>query len=190
MPNAVRVVEDLFTAHRGELLAFAERRLGARAPAEDLVQQASLRALEGAERLRDPRSGRAWLFKITRRLLADHARRGFEFPLTSEPNAPADEAEAFGCACVLANVQHLNPEHALVLRRAIFEGVSMADLAAELGLTANAATVRVSRARGALREQLRNHCGTDSLRACLDCVCDERGCCASTHHESDREAVR
>jgi RNA polymerase sigma factor (sigma-70 family) len=185
----VQLVDALLAAHRRELLAFAERRLGARAPAEDIVQQAALRALQFADRLRDPQSGRAWLFKITRRLLADHVRHRPDLQLSVEPEAPTDAAEAFGCACVLANVQQLKAEHALVLRRAIFEGASMSALGAELGLSANAVTVRVSRARAALRDQLRNHCGTDSLRACLDCVCQERGCCDSINHQSVQEAT-
>ena len=190
MIEAVQVVDALLTAHRGELLAFVERRLGTRAPAEDIVQEASLRALQAAERLRDPQSGRAWLFKITRRLLADQLRRRSELQLAGEPDALFDGTEGFGCACVLANVQQLKPEHAHILRRVIFEGTSMAALGSELGVSPNAATVRVSRARAALREQLRNHCGTDSLRACLDCVCDERGCCDACPHEKVGKEAR
>ena len=188
MTEALQVVDALLTAHRGELLAFVERRLGTRGSAEDIVQQAALRAVQAADRLRDPQSGRAWLFKITRRLLADQLRGRSELQLAGEPDALVDATEGFGCACVLANVQQLKPEHAQVLRRTIFEGTSMTALGAELGVSPNAATVRVSRARAALREQLRNHCGTDSLRACLDCGCDERGCCAAPHEKLGKEA--
>jgi hypothetical protein len=45
-------------------------------------------------------------------------------------------------------------------------------------VTTNNAMVRLHRARRALRSLLQEHCGTTSLRACLSCVCEERGCCA------------
>lgn len=177
-------VETLFAAHRGELVAFAERRLGSHALAEDVVQQAALRALGGVEALRDPQSGRAWLFTIVRRLLVDHFRTRLEAKLTREPEAEVDAAD-FGCSCVLANVAQLKPEFAHVLRRVVFEEAPLATVATELGLSTNAATVRLSRARAALRDQLRAHCGTESLQACLDCACDERGCCTPTPHSHE-----
>lgn len=185
MDTAAASVETLFAAHRGELVAFAERRLGSHALAEDVVQQAALRALGGVETLRDPQSGRAWLFTIVRRLLADHFRARLEVKLALEPEAEVD-AQDFGCSCVLVNVAQLKPEFAYVLQRVIFEDAPLATVAAELGLSTNAATVRLSRARSALRNQLLTHCGTDSLRACLDCACDERGCCTPAHHVHER----
>lgn len=175
--NRLPVVEALFAAHRAELVAFAEKRLGSRALAEDVVQQAVVRALGSAGELRDARSGRAWLFTITRRLIADHFRRRLDAALEDEledVQEPTDRS----CACVLANLEQLKPDFAHVLRRVVLEETSLSALATELGLSTNATTVRVSRARAALRERLRAHCGTDSLRECLDCSCDERGCCA------------
>lgn len=152
MDRSAQTVENLFAAHRGELVAFVERRMGSRAIAEDLVQQAAVRALVGAEALRDARAGRAWLFTITRRLLSDYARARTEVPLVDE-HAAEVEADELGCACVLENLEHLKPDFAHVLRRVVFDGAALADVAAELGLTTNAATVRLSRARTALRGQ-------------------------------------
>jgi DNA-directed RNA polymerase specialized sigma24 family protein len=176
-------IGSLVATHRGELVAFAEKRVGSRALAEDLVQQASLRAVGGVQDLRDLDAGRAWLLKITRRVIADHFRArpeaGQVFGLSS---AASDD---FGCACVLANLHELKPEFAQVLRRVVVDGTPLAALASELGLSYNAATVRLSRARAALREQLREHCGADSLRECLDCGCQERGCC-----EDEKEVGR
>ena len=175
------LLEEVFAAHRGELLAFAERRMGSRATAEDLVQQAALKAVAQAGMLRDPKAGRAWLFKILRRLVVDHFRERSSAPLAHEAPAKAD-GEEFGCACVLANLQRIRPDFAYLLRRVVFEHAPLVDVASDLGLSANAVSVRLSRARTALREQLRAHCGTQSLRGCLDCECAERGCCTANHH--------
>lgn len=185
MDTATASVETLFAAHRSELVAFAARRLGSHSLAEDVVQQAALRAVGGVGALRDPQSGRAWLFTIVRRLVADHLRTRLDAKLSREPEAEVD-AHDFGCSCVLANVAQLKPEFAHVLRRVIFEDAPLGTVAAELGLSTNAATVRLSRARAALRDRLRAHCGTESLRDCLDCACDERGCCTPAHHAHER----
>jgi RNA polymerase sigma-70 factor (ECF subfamily) len=179
MPNAGAApsIETLLAAHRDELVAFVERRLGSRAVADDVVQQAAVRALVAANELRDARSGRAWLFRITRRLVADHLRSRLDAPLLDELASEDDDTAEFGCACVLANLEHLKPEFAHILRRVVFETAPLSAVASELGITVNAATVRLSRARTALKERLRAHCGTNSLRACLTCTCEERGCC-------------
>jgi DNA-directed RNA polymerase specialized sigma24 family protein len=42
------LVDTLLAAHRAELVAFAEQQLGSRAVAEDVVQQAAVRALDAA----------------------------------------------------------------------------------------------------------------------------------------------
>jgi RNA polymerase sigma-70 factor (ECF subfamily) len=181
--NSPSAVEALLVVHHRELVAFAEKRLGSRPLAEDVVQQAGLRAIESAQGLRDVRAGRAWLFQITRRLVFEHFRGRSEVALACaeaalacEP-ASGPEHDEFGCACVVANLHRLKPEFAEVLRRVVVEGMPVTALASELGISANAATVRLSRARTALKEQLHRHCGSDSLRDCLDCACGERGCC-------------
>lgn len=176
--SSTSTVASLLAAHRTELVAFAEKRLGSRAAADDVVQQAAIRALDRADQLRETEAGRAWLFQITRRLLVDQLRARTNVTLDERElvEALAEEAE-FGCACVLANLERLPDAHASVLRRALIDGASAAEIAAELGLSINAATVRLSRARAALRDQLRTHCGTESIRECLDCACNSRGCC-------------
>jgi RNA polymerase sigma factor (sigma-70 family) len=175
------IIESLLAAHRTTLVGFAERRLGSRAAAEDVVQQASVRALNRSDQLRDVEAGRAWLFQITRRLIVDQLRDQ-AVRIASEPKLPPpserDDME-FKCACVVANLLQLADADAQLLRRSIIDGVSPAVLAAEQGLSTNAATVRLSRARAALREQLRRHCGTESLRDCIDCACNTRGCCSA-----------
>lgn len=57
------------------MLAFATRRTGARADAEDAVQEACGRAWLGLDELRDPTRVRAWLYRILRGVLSEAAER-------------------------------------------------------------------------------------------------------------------
>jgi len=177
--RGVEVLAALLVAHRAELLAFVERRASGHVSAEDVVQKVALRALRGAHQLRHAHSGRAWLFKITRHVLAEEFRGSQPSSASAlGTDAATETIPEFGCGCVAANVQHLRPDHAAILTQVAVDGVSLIEVASELGISVNAATVRLHRARGALKERLRSHCGTTSLRACLDCACVERSCCS------------
>ena len=178
-PSAL--VERLLAQHRIELLAFVRSRGRGRVVAEDVVQQVAVQALNNAERLRDPSSGRAWLFRITRNVLADELRRPRPIEVEIIDDQLADEVDDEGerCACVLTVVQGLKPEYSSLLARVVVEDQPVSDVAKALGITANNAMVRLHRARTALKQRLIDHCGTDSLRACLNCACDENGSCST-----------
>ncbi|MFT3765547.1 MAG: sigma-70 family RNA polymerase sigma factor [Minicystis sp.] len=174
------VIERLFAEHREALLSFVRARARGRVTAEDVVQQAAAQALRHAGRLRDPGAGRAWLFRITRNVLADELRRPCptEVAIVDEQMPVRLDDDGERCTCVLALARELKPEYAALLVRVVVEGRPVVDVARELGITANNAMVRLHRARTALKRKLLDHCGTDSPRACLDCACGERGCCA------------
>ena len=76
------------------------------------------------------------------------------------------------CACVASLLDTLKPEYAAVLRRVELDGVPVRDFAAEAGITANNAAVRVYRARQALRRQLQRCCRTCADHGCVDCRCE------------------
>src|SRR5262249_42978535 len=66
---------DWLTAHGDALYRFARLRVGARGPAEDLVQDTFLAAIAARGRFRGRSSTRTWLLGILRRKIADHYRR-------------------------------------------------------------------------------------------------------------------
>jgi RNA polymerase sigma-70 factor (ECF subfamily) len=72
----------------------------------------------------------------------------------------------------VGQLDSIRSDYAEILRRVDLGDERLADVAAGLGITVNNATVRLHRARKALRDQLRAFCGTDSARACADCGCD------------------
>lgn len=163
-----------------ELAAFVRRRATAELEPGEVMQTVALRALAHADQIRDPERTRAWLFRIARNALAEQRRRasrGPELrPIDDEAHRGLEEEEE-ACWCILAQVQALKPEYAGILQRVVIEERSVRDVARELGITENNATVRLHRAREALRAQLRAHCGTGSSRSCAECGCEERGCC-------------
>lgn len=172
------VVDVLVDNHR-RFLAFLERRVGSREAAEDILQDAFVRGMSRADSLRDQESAVAWFYRLLRNAIADHFRRRKReeralLELASELVAeavPEGELSAAVCACVASLVGTLRPSYARAVRRIDLEGASVAAFAAEAGITANNASVRVHRARLALRRQLEKSCGTCATHGCFQCEC-------------------
>lgn len=160
-------------------LAFLERRVGSRAAAEDILQEAFVRGMRHADSLRSQESAVAWFYRLLRNAIADHfrRRRSEERALARlAAEAPAEAAaerdlEDAVCACVRALVDTLKPEYASALRRIDLDGASLAAYAAEVGITANNAGVRAHRARLALRRQVEKSCGVCATHGCHECAC-------------------
>lgn len=175
-----RTLERVLKVEREHLLIIVRRHAGGRVDPEEILQIALERALTRGHQLRNPARAAAWLSRIVRNVLVDELRKRREpVALVSELEmAPIDDDATIDCWCVVAQAEQLKPEYALILRRVVLDGVSVTELATELGITPNNAMVRMHRAREALRTRLREHCGTTSARSCSDCGCEERGCCA------------
>lgn len=178
-PPSAAAVEALVGSHR-EFLRFLERRVGSRAEAEDILQEAFVRGVERAGSVRDGESFRAWFYRTLRNAVIDHHRRGgarsralaaFAQGLDEAAEPPA-EVTATVCACVRALSATLKPEYADALQRIEVEGLSVQAYAAAIGIEANNAGVRVHRAREALRKRVMASCGTCAEHGCLDCTCD------------------
>jgi RNA polymerase sigma-70 factor (ECF subfamily) len=92
-------------------------------------------------------------------------------------NAPTPDAELRDavCKCVGRLASTLKPEYAEALRRVEVDGLSVTSFAEEAGITANNASVRLFRARQALKKQLEVSCGTCASHGCLDCTCGQPG---------------
>lgn len=148
------------------------------ADAEDAVQIGLTRALSRSGQLRDSTRAAAWVARVVQNAVLDQIRAR-ALPVTG-PNV--DELanavdESIDCWCVLTQMRLLGDAHRDILQLVVVDGHSLEAAAAALGITRNAATVRLHRARSALRSQLATHCGTTSARSCSDCGCAHRGCC-------------
>ncbi|MBX3190561.1 MAG: sigma-70 family RNA polymerase sigma factor [Labilithrix sp.] len=165
-------------ADRDSFLAFVRGRVRTEADAEDILQQGLIKAAAHASAIREPDKVRSWFFQILRNLIADHhartARDARSEPLPEEGEgeleAPMPE-EAKSCACCLRQLDTLRAEYADILRRVDLDEQSLSEVASALGITINNATVRLHRARKALREQLVAYCGTSPGHSCRGCEC-------------------
>jgi RNA polymerase sigma factor (sigma-70 family) len=182
-PATAGVAAQLVANHR-RFLAFLEPRVESRAVAEELLQAAFVRSLEKAGELRDGERAVAWFFRLLRNAVVDHYRRRAAYDRALERSAaeapqlappPDDEAmQAQICQCVSALLPALQPSYAELLERVELRGQSVAAAAADLGITAGNAAVRLHRARLALKRQLEKSCGTCATHGCLDCTCGAR----------------
>lgn len=181
------VVSRLVANHR-EFLAFLQARVGSRAVAEDILQDAFVRGLDKIGELRDDEAAIAWFYRLLRNAVIDRHRRdaasGRRLDALAaeleEAVEPAPELRGAVCQCVARLADTLKPEYAEALRRIELDGLAVKDYAAEAGITSGNAAVRVFRAREALKKQVVRSCGTCADHGCLDCTCGSgRGGCGS-----------
>jgi RNA polymerase sigma factor (sigma-70 family) len=166
---------DALVDHHRRFLGFLEARVESRAVAEEILQDAFVKALKKGDQLRDDESAVAWFYRLLRNAVIDHYRaRGAERRMKdAQPTDAAfeQELERVVCACVDGLVPTLKPEYAAIVRSVDLEQRPIVDVARELGLTAGNARVRLHRARKALKERLEESCATCAEHGCLDCSC-------------------
>jgi RNA polymerase sigma-70 factor (ECF subfamily) len=145
------------------------------ADAEDVAQEALLRAYRGFDRLRDRNRFRAWLVRIVFRLALDRLRSGKRREqrdtLWSQPERQPSAATAEDVAAANEFQAHLEnalaelPEKLrLVLLLAALEGHTIEEIAGMLGISAGTVKSRIFYARKQLAEKLRCYANTIKRR--------------------------
>jgi RNA polymerase sigma-70 factor, ECF subfamily len=143
---------SLVEAHGDELLAHA-RRLAGDQHAEDVLQDALLRALRAYPRLRHADHLRAWLYRVTTTTAIDHHRsRRRELPTEEVPVVATHDTYDEGAFETLIAPLPDTAQDALRLR--FVEDLDYEGIADRLGISAVAARQRVSTAVRTLRERL------------------------------------
>jgi RNA polymerase sigma-70 factor (ECF subfamily) len=172
--------EAVLAQNRDRFLAFLKNRISDPALAEEILQSAFVRSAEHADEIRNDESAMAWFYRVLRNAVIDHyrhvdaehralARFAEELP-EQMAEAPPDTVNAV-CQCVGALAETIRPEYRDILEKVDLSGASVADVAAEQGLTANNARVRLHRARQSLRRRVEETCGMCATHGCLDCSC-------------------
>lgn len=158
------MVEYRLLCERSRHLRYLRAKLHCREDAEDALQDFTIRALQGAGRVREDRID-AWLNVSLRNALFDRyrresSRRRLNEAAAVEPAACAepDVVEDISSGCLSISIAELKPSYSTVLRRADLEEASLGDLARELGLTTNNTAVRLHRARAVLRRVMHVRC--------------------------------
>ena len=156
-----RAFRGLYERHAGGLRYYLLRMTGSAHLADDLTQEAFLRALGSLEQFSEQSSFKTWIYSIATNLLKDHARRKAAVGAVSENTpggqpTPADLAERNEEAQRVRDAVDALPEALrapLVLVR--FEGMKYRQAADALGITLEALRMRVHRAHMALVAALR-----------------------------------
>jgi RNA polymerase sigma factor (sigma-70 family) len=159
-------------------LRFLTRRVGDRALAEDILQDAFVKVMSRPEQAPADDGIVPWFYRNLRNAAIDRFRRTTSANKALEalarelqPELPSDTIESEICACVNEVARTLKPEYADALIAVEVNGTSVKAFAEERGLTATNAGVRVHRAREALKKRVTQACGTCAEHGCLDCSC-------------------
>lgn len=141
------------------LLRFARSLTRDAGAADDLVQDAVVRALERHDRFDPSRDYRAWLFTLTHNLFVDgwRRRRVHDVAMTAMGQgrdsgiAPSQEQTVM-LRQALQSFDALPAEQRAVMHLVVVEGASYAEAAEILGVAIGTIMSRLSRARQTLRE--------------------------------------
>jgi RNA polymerase sigma-70 factor (sigma-E family) len=153
-------VASLFSSEGAALVRMARLFTDDRTAAEDLVQEAFVRLIRSAERIREPDRAAAYLRSIVLNLARDHNRRGLmslrhrdaeRLDTTPEP-AVADRIEADAAQAAILDALRDLPRRqrdCLVLR--FYLELSNPEIAEMLGISVNSVKTHARRGLDALR---------------------------------------
>lgn len=169
---------ERLTRRRVRLVALARRWSADSASAEDLVQTALGRALVSG--IPDGASPERWLSTVMRNLAVDRSRAArresaLKLELSTEPSPPSLPERAKPCPCAGQELEHIRPAYAEAIREIDLQGEAIPDFARRRGITSNNATVRLHRARRALKTALERRCGHCAGKGCFNCTCGSVG---------------
>ena len=145
--------EHVVLPHAAALLRFARRQCGDARDAEDLVQEALLKAWRAFDRLPEVSSVRAWLFQVLLNTWYSEGRRRRARPVEVRVDVDAPVLSPFDDrAVVLQALSRLPDEQREVLLLVLVEGFTCRETAEILSKPVGTVMSRLSRARAALRE--------------------------------------
>jgi RNA polymerase sigma-70 factor (ECF subfamily) len=168
--------EQLFERHRSLVYRFAYQMTGRRDDAEDMVQEAFVRAYQNLHRYRDEAKFTTWLLRIVSNLCTDQARMSHRRTNLEQQEAagaldwmtiggvddPVENLESDRRKAVLRRALNaLPPHHRSVIVLRDIEEREYTDIAQVLGCTMGGAKLRVLRARRALKERMAPLLGED-----------------------------
>lgn len=153
------MIRHIWQEHGGAMLAYAAHLTRDRTGAEDIVQEALVRAWRHADDLVEERgSVRGWLLTVVRNIVTDRVRaraaRAHEVGPGPIDAAVADDHAGRVVDAVLVDeaLRRLIPEHRIVLEYVYLRGFTVADTAAALGIPPGTVKSRTYYALRTLRQ--------------------------------------
>lgn len=158
--------ERAWRDHEIELRHYITKQVSDHHLAEDLIQEAFLRAMVQGTKFCTLEDPRAWLFQVCRNLLVDHWRKHRhlvtlpdDFDSAVAKEAPPDEPLDDLLDCIEPNLHQLSANDQSIIRACDLAHQTVQQYADEQGLTLTAAKSRLLRARTRLREAMVARCG-------------------------------
>ncbi len=167
----------LLASGRRKFLNFILARVRDSDAAEEILQKASLKVIARVDTLRDTTRAEAWIYRILRNEILDHYRRSAVLKRRTaelDPDVAAElpaQATPRPCPCALEEMSALRPGYSEALRTMEMKDEPIATHAARTGISLSNATVRLHRARKALRTRVEKRCGSCAGAGCFDCNC-------------------
>ncbi len=153
--------EQLWRAFAAPLRNFLRARTRTDADADDLLQEVFMRIQKRLPTLHDTSKIQGWVYRIARNAVIDHYRgRREHLPLDNELESddPTGETLVDLKPTLRRFIVELPPLYREPLIRHEYQGQSIEEIAAELGLSVTATKSRVRRARLLLRQMLDRCC--------------------------------
>ena len=170
----VTAFDTLVLRYRRKLTAIAWRFFSDHADAEDMAQEAFVRAFTNLEKLRPGVPFHNWLYRVTINLCLDRVRKERRRPQQLEPDLTQPEEEwlerqlyreeadpeprfvnhLIAQQLISRVLERIAPKDRLVLHLLYCEGQSVEEVATTLGWTKTNVKVRAFRARRVLRKHL------------------------------------
>jgi RNA polymerase sigma-70 factor (ECF subfamily) len=152
--------DDLYRRYFTRLRSYCQRRVGDRDTAEEIAQEAFVKALQALPRFAGERRFYPWVTVIANRLCVDHHRRLGRVRPVEEVDPGVVDGDHGARLVFLADVdnldralQRLGPRHLEVLELREREGLSYAQIAERLAVPQSTVEALLFRARKALRRE-------------------------------------
>ena len=163
--NNVVNAQAAFQQFRNQLSRFIARRLDNPAEAEDLLQNVFVRVIRHENALENAKSPLAWLYTVTKSVIADHYRKQDKSPLhfaddqgMDDIPAPAAFTDSALGNCIPALVDILPDKYRDAIRFVDIQGGRQVDYARLADIPVATAKSRVQRGRNILKIKLLNCC--------------------------------
>ena len=176
-----KLIEAILASQK-KFIFFLESKVKSRDIAEDIFQTSILKALKNGKDLKDDEALIPWFYQILRNSVMDYFRENKKFAkkskeiehfiseLSNERSFNESSKELL-CACFKELIKTLNPAYADLLNEIDLGEGDIQNLAHKKQTSLNNLTVKLHRARKALKESLELTCGACTKHGCLNCTC-------------------
>jgi RNA polymerase sigma-70 factor (ECF subfamily) len=167
--------DALYTEYHDRIVRYIASMIRDPVEAEDLAQEAFLRAHTRQETLRDPNAARGWLYRIATNVCLDRLRQRVQHvALDAEAVSPSPSAQdraerAETSACVQRCLDYLPDNYRSVILLFEAHGLTAPEIAELLGVSVANVKIRLHRARRRLQAVMNYGCAVSVGRQGVPC---------------------